>query len=31
MNDKKLGVLATNSEVVFGGWADVGKLLFPLV
>ena len=30
LNDKKLGVLATNSEVVFGGWADVGKILLPV-
>jgi signal transduction histidine kinase len=25
-----LGALATNSEVVFGGWADVGKILLPV-
>jgi signal transduction histidine kinase len=30
LNDKKLGALATNSEVVFEGWADVGKILLPV-
>jgi len=30
LNDKKLGALATNSEVVFGGWSDVGKILLPV-
>ena len=30
LNDKKLGALATPSEFVFGGWADVGKILLPV-
>ncbi len=30
LNDKKLGALATPSEFVFGGWANVGKILLPV-
>ena len=30
LNDKKLGALATNSEVVFEGWTDVGRILLPV-
>src|SRR5688572_25394198 len=30
LNDKKLGALAANSDVVFEGWADLGKILIPV-
>ena len=30
LNDKKLGALATPSEFVFDGWADVGRILLPV-
>jgi signal transduction histidine kinase len=30
LNDQKLGSLVTNSDVVFEGWADLGKILLPV-
>jgi signal transduction histidine kinase len=30
LNDQKLGTLVANSDVVFEGWADLGKILLPV-